>query len=460
MMGRRQRRSPRARLLFDAALAVGLLIAETALWVLGPREYWPPSWPAALAWLALAYVAMALRRTAMTAAIAILVVQLMVSVLVPGLADGGVGLLVVTYTLASTRTVRYAAAACALLWLPPIVAALTPLGRAAMPPLPVHLPPMYFVLYNALLLLLCFFVGRTVHNRRAYVAALEDRARMAEEDQHVFAERAVADERRRIARELHDVVAHHVSVMGVLATGTRRALRRDPVAADEALATIEETGRVALREMRRLLSVLRTDAEPVGELEPQPGLPGIDELLEQVREAGLPVELITSGEPGRLDPGVALAVYRITQEALTNALKHAGPASAEVRLAFTPKELTIEISDTGRGPRPGPHYVGHGLLGMRERISLYGGTLRAGARSGGGFRVAARIPLEPELATSTIAASASSAVPGPASPGPRSAGSAATEATREGGATEGPGTRASGASADISVHSVEKDPAA
>jgi signal transduction histidine kinase len=260
-------------------------------------------------------------------------------------------------------------------------------------------------------MLVCFFLGRAVYNRRAYAAALEDRAQTAELDRQAIVERAVADERRRIARELHDVVAHHVSVMGVLATGTRRALPRDPVAADEALATIEETGRVALREMRRLLFVLRSDAEPAGELEPQPGLPGIEGLLEQVREAGLPVELIVRGDPGRLDPGIALAVYRITQEALTNALKHAGPASAEVRLSFDAGELTIEISDTGRGPRPGlaagetlpgplPVSLGHGLLGMRERINLYGGTLHAGARSGGGFRVAARIPLEPEFTTS------------------------------------------------------------
>jgi signal transduction histidine kinase len=206
-------------------------------------------------------------------------------------------------------------------------------------------------------------------------------------------ERAV-QERARIARELHDVVAHHVSVMSVLATGTRRALSTDPVAADEALATIEETGRVALREMRRMLSVLRTDAEPAGELEPQPDLPGLEALLEQIRDAGLPVTLAVSGEPGGIDPGVALTVYRITQEALTNSLKHAGPASAEVRLEFTPKELTIDICDTGRGPHPGTDHLGHGLLGMRERISLYGGTLRTGPRPGGGFRVTARIPVE------------------------------------------------------------------
>jgi hypothetical protein len=183
--------------------------------------------------------------------------------------------------------------------------------------------------------------------------------------------------------------------------------------------------------------VLRTDAEPAGELEPQPGLPGIDGLLEQVREAGLPVRLTTMGEPGHLDPGVALAVYRITQEALTNALKHAGPASAEVRLSFAAKELAIEISDTGRGPRPGPRTVGHGLLGMRERISLYGGTLRAGPRPGGGFRVFARIPLEGEQGSRPRVVEAP-AVAAPAADGAVT--DAVTDAGTDNGGTDNGGT--------------------
>ncbi|UWZ49889.1 sensor histidine kinase [Dactylosporangium matsuzakiense] len=251
-----------------------------------------------------------------------------------------------------------------------------------------------FVLFNLMSALVCFTVGRTVATRRAYIAALEDRARTAENTQAALTEKAVAEERRRIARELHDVVAHHVSVMGVLATGSRRMLGRDPAAADEALATIEETGRTALREMRRLLSVLRTATEPAGELAPQPGLGGIEGLVEQIREAGLPASLHVSGEPGILDPGVSLTLYRIVQEALTNALKHAGAATVEVRLQFTPADVTVEICDTGRGPQLGTAAVGHGLLGMRERVMLYGGTLRTGPRPGGGYRVHARIPIE------------------------------------------------------------------
>jgi signal transduction histidine kinase len=390
------RQGLRGRLLFDIMLAVVLFVGESVLWALQPAAYQPSTWVWPLVWLAVGYVPVALRRVRVHWAVGVLLVNLSVAAIVKDWGGSGAALIVLTYTIAATRTVRYTLGASVLLWLAPVAFALTPLGREKSDPVPIDLPVAYFIAYNGLLFLLAFFIGRTVHNRRAYVAALEDRAHAAERDQHAIAEQAVADERRRIARELHDVVAHHVSVMSVLATGTRRALSRDPVAADEALATIEETGRVALREMRRLLVVLRTDAEPAGELEPQPGLPGLEELLEQVREAGLPVQLATTGEPGHLDPGVALAVYRITQEALTNALKHAGPASAEVRLSFGTRELAIEISDTGRGPRPGPRTVGHGLLGMRERISLYGGSLRAGPRPGGGFRVFARIPLEGE----------------------------------------------------------------
>jgi signal transduction histidine kinase len=234
-----------------------------------------------------------------------------------------------------------------------------------------------------------------VYTRRAYVAALEDRARAAEANQTALTGQAVADDRRRIARDLHDVVAHHVSVMSVLASGTRRTLKRDPVEAEQTLATIEETGRVALREMRRLLTVLRADAEPAGELAPQPGLAGVENLVEQVRDAGLPVKLRVDGVPAALDPGVALTVYRIVQEGLTNALKHAGSgATAEVRLEFGTQALHVEVVDNGRGPQLGASGVGHGLLGMRERVMLYGGTLRIGPRPGGGYRVSARIPVD------------------------------------------------------------------
>jgi signal transduction histidine kinase len=241
----------------------------------------------------------------------------------------------------------------------------------------------------------CFFIGRTVCTRRAYTTALEQRATAAEENREASAREAVLEERRRIARELHDVVAHHISVMGVLATGARRTLSRDPEAADEALATIEATGRTTLREMRRLLDVLRRDDETDAALQPQPGVAGLEALVAQVREAGLAVRLTVVGDPRPLDPGVDLTIFRIVQEGLTNALKHAGPASAEVRVEFRGDRLALEVIDDGRGTSGRNGHTGHGLVGMRERVSLYGGTLRTGPRTGGGYAVTANIPLDP-----------------------------------------------------------------
>ncbi|WP_344653891.1 sensor histidine kinase [Cryptosporangium japonicum] len=249
--------------------------------------------------------------------------------------------------------------------------------------------------FGVVALLACFFLGRTVFTRRAYTAALEERARVAELNREAAARQAVLDERRRIARELHDMVAHHVSVMGVLATGARRTLRRDPDSADEALKTIEDTGRASLREMRRLLDVLRTDDERAPD-EPPPasGVAGLEQLAEQVREAGLDVELTVSGAAPQLDPGLDLTVFRVVQEALTNTLKHAAATHAVITVEFAVDGVRITVTDDGHGPAPGDDHLGHGLVGMRERVALYGGTLRTGARSGGGFRVYARLPLD------------------------------------------------------------------
>jgi signal transduction histidine kinase len=383
----------RARpLLADTILAVVLYAGATLLWVGGDREAWPSSWPVALAWTALSMVTVVIRRRATWLAIGALTLHTVVSLLVPReLQVDPLALVLLTYTAAVRLRLREIALATALLWAPPLVLGLTVLDTRLRP---LRMEPAYFVVLLLMTVLLCLAVGRTVHNRRAYIAALEGRTREAERNQQALAAQAVADERRRIARELHDMVAHHVSVMGVLATGSRRTLHRDPAATDEALATIEETGRTALRELRRLLDVLRTEQEPAGELAPQPGLAHLAGLVEQVREAGLPVSLKIEGEEGSLDPGVALTIYRIVQEALTNALKHAGAATAEVRLDIGTYWLNLEISDTGRGPRLGGGPVGHGLLGMRERVMLYGGTLRTGPRPGGGFRVSARIPVD------------------------------------------------------------------
>jgi signal transduction histidine kinase len=212
------------------------------------------------------------------------------------------------------------------------------------------------------------------------------------------ARQAVNAERTRIPRELHDVVAHSVSVMVVQAGAARRVLDKDPDRASEAMASIESTGRQSLNELRRLLGMLRqADGAATGRV-PQPSIDDVDALLAQTREAGLPVTIEIEGEPRPLAPGVDLSAYRIVQEALTNTIKHAGPAEATVRLCYGADTLELVISDDGRGAdceeaeRTGA--AGHGLVGMRERVSLFGGDLQVGNRPGGGFTVRATLPLE------------------------------------------------------------------
>jgi len=245
-------------------------------------------------------------------------------------------------------------------------------------------------------------LGRNLRLRRAYFTELEDRAARLERARGTDARAARVEERSRIARELHDVVAHHVSVMTVQAGAARRIMDKHPAGAREAMSTIEEVGRTALSEMRRIVGVLRTERDPEtagGELAPQPGLGDLGELLDHVRDTGLSVQLWIEGEARTPSPGVDVAAFRLIQEALTNTLKHAGPqARAWVRLHYTDQDLTVEIEDDGRGTatimadngdRPG-----HGLVGMYERVALYGGELRIGPRVGGGFGVRARFPLQ------------------------------------------------------------------
>ncbi len=239
-------------------------------------------------------------------------------------------------------------------------------------------------------------VGRLVRARQLHAVQAEDRATLAEHEREEKAKRAVAEERARIARELHDVVAHSVSVMVVQAGAGRRVLDREPERSREAFSSIEHTGRQALVEMRRLLGLLRKDDEQLA-LAPQPSLEHVESLLAQVREAGMPVTLRIEGDPRPLPPGIDLSAYRIVQEALTNALKHAGPASGEVVLRYGEEELEIEISDDGQGETgsdPPLASGGNGLVGMRERVALYGGVLRAGQRPSGGYSLKARMPLD------------------------------------------------------------------
>ncbi|WP_329110103.1 sensor histidine kinase [Micromonospora sp. NBC_01699] len=380
-----------ATLFRDALLAALVVLAEVLLTAAVPAETTADGWPRTLTWSLVCAVPIVLGRSWPAAAVALALTGFTAAVV-----DGHqpltavVAFILLTYATAAGFPLRRAALVATVLWAPILVTALAlPAARHQL-----GVPGGYLLFTNVLIALVCFFGGRTVHARRATIRALEERARVAEENQRSMADQAVADERRRIARELHDVVAHHVSVMSVLATGARRVLARDPAAADEALGSIAETSRTTLRELRRLLDVLRTDAEPAAELAPQPGLAGLESLVDQVREAGLPVSLRVDGVPAPLEPSLALTVFRIVQEALTNALKHAGTATAQVRLTYGVYWLVVEILDTGRGPSLDPNPAGHGLVGMRERVALYGGTLRTGPRPGGGYRVYAKVPME------------------------------------------------------------------
>jgi signal transduction histidine kinase len=232
------------------------------------------------------------------------------------------------------------------------------------------------------------FAGIAVANRRAYVASIQDRA---EQD----ARRQVDEERLRIARELHDVVAHTMATINVQAGVAAHVLPTKPEAAAEALQAIKTASKEGLRELRAILNVLRQadDADPV---RPAPGLAQLDTLIDGARQSGLPVTLTVTGEPFPLPAAVDLAAYRIIQESLTNVIRHAGPAAAQVALGFGPDGLEIEVTDTGHGSRPGAAggTAGHGLAGMRERAAAAGGTVRTGPRPGGGYQVTARLPVQ------------------------------------------------------------------
>jgi signal transduction histidine kinase len=242
---------------------------------------------------------------------------------------------------------------------------------------------------------LAWVTGIGLRRRTEHAAALEERAILLEQRRDEEARIAVAEERARIARELHDVVAHSVSVMTVQASGVRRLLKPEQEREREALETVERTGREALAEMRRLLGVLR-ESDGSAELAPQPGLAHLDELIEQVRGSGLPVEVTVAGDRKPLPPGVDLSAYRIVQEALTNVRKHAGRASASVELRYRADRLELEIANDGSSVVR-TDGSGHGLHGMRERAQVCGGTLEAGPRPEGGFAVRATLPLDAPL---------------------------------------------------------------
>ena len=242
-------------------------------------------------------------------------------------------------------------------------------------------------------------VGYALRERTERTEAAEERARRAEAERETAARLAVAEERARIARELHDVVAHAVSVMVLQVGAVRHRLPASAGTDRGALATAEEAGRTALTEMRRLLGAMRAEGE-TAELAPAPSLDSLDRLVDEVRATGLEVHVTVRGHPRELPRGLDLSAYRIVQEGLTNSLKHSGAASAEVTIDYQPTEVRLEVRDDGAGDGPdgsaGLAGAGHGLVGVRERVKLFGGDMAAGPAPGGGYLLRARLPVDGE----------------------------------------------------------------
>ena len=241
---------------------------------------------------------------------------------------------------------------------------------------------------------ICWVAGFALRERAEEAEAALVRASEAERDREVAMRIAVSEERARIARELHDIVAHAVSVM-VLQVGAVRHKLRDTRGEDrEVLMGVEQTGRAALAEMRRLLAVMRRDSDDV-ELTPQPGLDGLDALVKRIERTGLPVRIRIDGEPFPLPPGIDLSAYRIVQEGLTNTVKHAAASHAEVTVHYARDEIRIDVCDDGQGAETNDG-LGHGLIGVRERVNLYGGEMSAGTVNGRGFVLSTRLPVAHE----------------------------------------------------------------
>jgi len=387
--------------LVDGALATVLLAGAANAYLINYAVL-----PASLALAGTVVVRRRFPVGALAAAVAIGVAQVIAGIgptftnspLQPTFAD--VGILILLYTVAAERPRRVSLAGLAtcLVLFAAVVVRYNPGGNQ-----PRH--QVEFFLVTALLYLLVpvsvWVLGDSMGYRRAYSAALEDRAVRAERERDTKAQIAAAAERARIARELHDVIAHSLSVMVAQADGGAYAFDAAPERSRQALAEIGRTGRQALAEMSSLLGVLRTGPE-APPLAPVPAAAEIAQLVTQAREAGMRVSHTVEGAVRPLPGGLSLAAYRIVQEALTNVRKHASPgAAAEVTLRYDQDELLVRVADDGRGPAGLPRYgavlvpnpAGHGLDGMRERAALYGGSLQAGPRDAGGFEVTARLPL-------------------------------------------------------------------
>jgi signal transduction histidine kinase len=380
------RRQP---LLADVTLAVALaaLAAITGVALVAPRaQVAPPSTPVIVAWAVALAAPLVLRRRWPLLVLAVTTLHFTRYWAVGQVNEiaSWVILGVAVYSAAAyadRRRARWMCGAC-LLWL---IGSGVVLSARAGPIGAVEVAAI--AMFDALPFLLAWPLGAMMRRLREYRVVLEDRNRQLDQEREVNARRAVLEERVRIARELHDVVAHHVSVMGVQAGVARRLFDRDPPEAVAAIGSVETASRQAIADLQQLVGVLRRQEEG-DDLAPQPSLQRLPELVEHMRQTGLPVKLTTTGEPQQLPAGVELSAYRIIQEALTNTLKHAGPAQAAVAVRYDNGAVEVEVVDDGQGPPPARQGTGgKGLVGMQERVRLYGGRLEAGARPGGGFRV-------------------------------------------------------------------------
>ena len=369
----------------DAALAFVLAASSVALVLGGDHTSWGHPVPLAvgLALLTSVPVSWRSRRPLLAAALVLAGNGACAYVAAPHQAafQPFVALTLVAYSVGSRHEGR--------LWAPAALAvAAAPLFVVAV----VHGQSAGNAIPNYVWLLAAWTVGRTVRSWRRKSLALEHANRQLDEQRELQAQAAVTVERGRIARELHDVVAHNVSMMVVQAGAAERVLEGAQPHVRNALEAIARTGRQTVDEMRTLLGVLRETNDPTA-LKPQPGLAELDRLVDGVRTAGLAVTLRVEGDPRELPQALDVSAFRIVQEALTNTMKHAGPAAADVVVRYEPTAVTLEVRDSGIGTANG-HGTGHGLVGMRERVAMFGGELVAAAQPGGGFAVRARLPLD------------------------------------------------------------------
>ena len=368
--------------MFDAVLAL-------AVTVVGQLEAWTgtfathrqgPHWVEAAAY-AVAGLSLAFRRTHPSGALLAMCAALVLEFAVVGSPEGfGIAIppIVAAYTVANLEErPRAFAGLAAVVALGVAWVLLDPMDKSLMQ----HVQALFWLSPW----LIAWLVGALVRSRRLYV-----RAQLREREERALT--AVAEERNRIARELHDVIGHSVSVMTVQASAVRRLMRADQARERAALETVEATGREALAEMRRMVGVLRS-ASGAPDLAPPPRLDQLDRLVGNFRTAGLRVDVETGGDPVALPPGLDLTAYRLVQEALTNTLKHADATGVVVSLQYRPEALVLSVRDDGRGPDDSAR-PGNGLTGMRERVAVFGGRLTAGAAPGGGYQLRAELPLE------------------------------------------------------------------